>query len=451
MAERTSLLTVVRNIYHLPELRQKLLFTAGMLLMFRVLAHLPAVNLEQTQLNEILADNVLVGFIDLFAGGKVLTNFSVVAAGTLPYILATTIVHFLIPLIPALDALRDEGEAGEEKLKRYQYGTTAVTSLALAWVLSKFLQRPIGLFPNDASLLNPATLLRSLALITTFTAGGLLTTWLTIQIDKKGIGGGTTMLLSVGLCGALSEHSIHMIANRHIWIKPWALTITVITVVPILTVLAMIILLESKRPIPVHYGKRIRGINKFAGGSSYVPLYLQPAGIQPILFTQGWLTLLGLLGIALSTSPTSPWLQALGAGLIAAVYPLGYPYWGLLFVGVLFFSIILGEALFQQENLAGVLQRQGGFVPGVRPGLKTHEFLTKISRRITWVGGLCLASIITFLPNLYYYFTGQDGYFVVLAFLLLTGIVRDLARQVEAQLLMRHYEGFIPSHTPRSS
>lgn len=444
MTTRTSLRTIVHSIGYLPDLRQKFLFTAGMLLMFRVLAHLPAVNLEQAQLNEILSDNVLIGFIDLFAGGKVLTNFSVVAVGILPYILASAIVRILIPLIPALERLRDEGEVGEEKLKRYQYGMTAVTSLALAWALSKFLKQPIGLFPNGVSVLNLETFLRSLALVTTFTAGGLLTTWITMQIDKKGIGGGTNMILFVGLCGALYEHSIDMIANRRVWLEPWPLTVVVIVVVPIFSVLAMIMLLESARHIPVQYGKRVRGIKNYAGGSSHIPLPLQTAGVQPIILTQSWITLLGLLGILLSTSSTSNWLQALGTGFIAATDPLGYTYWGLLFFGVLVLSVFMGDVLTEERQFGTLLQRQGGFVPGVRPGKATHDFLMRTSQRLHWVGGIWLASTITFLPNLYYYFTGQDGYFVVLAFLLLTGIVLDLARQAEAQFLMRHYEGFIP-------
>jgi preprotein translocase subunit SecY len=255
------------------------------------------------------------------------------------------------------------------------------------------------------------------------------------------------MVMLAGLCLSLVKHASSLFVNRHEWLEPLPLTLVVILVVPLLSVLLMVCLLNAQRPVFIQYSSRTLGLRwgERSSGSerSHLPLYLIPADVSPILVTQGWLMLIGLAGLVLSSMASVDWLMAIGEVLTAIVDPLGYVYWLLLFGGVVLASFFVADIHFAERQSAELLRRQGATIPGVRPGRATDEYLKAISRRLTLIGGLALAALIILLPNLYYYFTGQDGYFVVFSLLLIVGIVLGLSAEVEIKLQKTYYDRFL--------
>ncbi len=425
------MLRALSNALKLPDLRRKLIFTAGVLIIFRLAAHVPVPGIDPEGLRRIFEANQLLGLLDMFSGGA-MSNFSVMAMGVYPYITATIIFQLLQPLIPALDALSKEGEAGRNKLNQYMLLLTIPLAALQGYAQGTILQRG-GALVNFG--LSRATLLPTLATLATLAAGTMFAIWLGELIDEQGIGNGISLIIFSGIVSDVPGRVGSLILGN-----PVGLVFFV--AVTAVTIFAIVFMQEGQRRIPVQYAKRVRGTKIYGGQSTHIPLQVNSAGMVPLIFAVSILLLPGVVASYLVDSSV-PWVAATAQTVSRIFDSSGTIYWVLYFVFVVGFTYFYTEMIFEQQNLAEMLQRQGGFVPGIRPGRRTREYLMGILRRITLAGALFLG-LIAILPFLIRGIAGTEQMLVTsTGLLIVVGTILDTMKQLEAQLLMRHYEGFI--------
>ena len=433
----------------LPDLRAKLLFTLAMLIVFRFIAQVPVPGVNIDALSELFKGNALFGMLDMFSGGA-MRNLSVAAMGVYPYITASIIMQLLIPVIPRLEALQREGEAGRNKLNQYTHWLTVPLALMQAYGLLVTLQRTevniggvdttvisgINLFSGD-------TLLFTIAMLLSMVAGTVFLIWIGQLITEKGIGNGISIIIFGGIISALPSN---------IWNSQqtagWGGLIMLIILLVLITFF-IVFVSEAVRRIPVQYSRSMfRGgrMYKQAGGT-HIPMKVNSAGMIPLIFAFAILVFPSTVATYFMNKENEP---ANFANHIHNWFSPGeWVYWVLLFLLVVGFTFFYTVVIFQQQNLSEMLQRQGGFIPGIRPGKPTAEYLNKVMLRICWGGALFLA-IIAVSPLFTRLFIGLPSdqaaalMLISSAGLLITvGVVLDTLRQIEAQLMMRQYEGFI--------
>jgi len=435
------MLEALRNAFRLRDVRQRLLFTLGILVVLRLMAHVPLPNVDATALKQVFEQNQLLGLFDLFSGGS-MSNFSVMALGVYPYITASIIMQLLQPLIPALDRLAREGEAGRNKLNQYQYFLTIPLAALQAYTQAQLLA--------SSSSGNVITqwgfkdhFLPTLSTVITLTAGTLLAVWMGELINEMGVGQG----LSIIIFGNIIAQIPGRVGGLLIDDVTGLLFFVVITVI---TVLVIVVVQEGQRRIPVQYGKRVLAMRgnrlRIAGGqSTHVPLRVNTAGMIPLIFASSILIFPGVVAQFFVDSQT-PWVANLASTLVQVSNGQSNWYYFFYFLMVVGFTYFYTDVIFQQQNLPESLQRQGGFIPGIRPGRRTAEYLNGVMRRITLVGAFFLGGVAV-LPWLVQLtgLTQSAGRMLITSsgLLIVVGVVRDTMKQLEAQLLMRHYEGFI--------
>jgi preprotein translocase subunit SecY len=425
------MLKALSNALKLPDLRRKLLFTLGILVIVRLAAHVPVPGIDTESLRRIFEANQLLGLLDMFSGGA-MSNFSVMAMGVYPYITATIIFQLLQPLIPALDELSKEGEAGRNKLNQYMLLLTIPLAALQAFAQSTLLQRG-GALVNFG--LSRATLLPTVATLATLTAGTFFAIWLGQLIDEDGIGNGVSLIIFSGIVADIPGRVGSLLLGNPVGLFFFA-AITAVTIV------AIVFMQEGQRRIPVQYAKRVRGTKIYGGQSTHIPLQVNSAGMVPLIFAVSILMLPGVIASYLVGSSV-PWLASAAQAVSSVFDSAGATYWILYFVMVVGFTYFYTEMVFEQQNLAEMLQRQGGFVPGIRPGRRTSEYLSGVLRRITAAGALFLG-LVAILPFLVRGIAGTEQMLVTsTGLLIVVGTILDTMKQLEAQLLMRHYEGFI--------
>ena len=426
------MLEALRNAFRLPDLRQRLLFTLGILVIYRMLAQIPVPGVNREVLAQIFETNPLIGLLDLFSGGA-LANFSVMAMGVYPYITASIIMQLLVPIVPRLEELAKEGESGREKLNLYTNLLTVPLAALQAWGQSTLLARA-GVLPNFG--FSGPNLLPTLATIVALTAGTVFAMWLGELITQQGVGNGISLIIFGGIVARVPVRLGQMIQAGN---YAGVLTFAVLVVV---TVAVIVFVQEGQRRIPVQYARRIRGRRVYGGQSTYIPLRVNAAGMIPIIFAQSLLLFPGVLASYLA-QVNNTFVANLALRIQSLLDPNGWFYWFVYFWMVVGFTYFYTDVIFRQQNLAEVLQRQGGFIPGIRPGKRTEEYLNKVMSRITFVGALFLASVAV-LPFFVRDVTETTVMLITSAGLLIVvGVVLDTMKQIEAQLLMRHYEGFI--------
>jgi preprotein translocase subunit SecY len=369
--------------------------------------------------------------LNMFSGGA-MANFSVMAMGVYPYITASIIMQLLQPLIPALDELSKEGEAGRNKLNQYMLLVTIPLAALQGFSQATLLQRA-GALQNFG--LSRATLLPTLATLATLTAGTMFAIWLGELIDEQGIGNGISLIIFSGIVSEVPERVGTLLLSNVAGLF-FFLAVTVVTIVVI------IIIQEGQRRIPVQYAKRVRGTKVYGGASTHIPLQVNSAGMIPLIFGVSIMMLPGVVSSYLVDSQVS-WVARIAQTVSNVFDSNGVIYWILYFLLVIGFSYFYTDMIFQQQNLAEMLQRQGGFVPGIRPGKRTSDYLSGVLRRITLVGAIFLG-VVAILPFLTSRVV-ESGRMMVTStgLLIVVGVVLDTMKQLEAQLLMRHYEGFI--------
>lgn len=431
------MLQAVINAFKIPDLRRKMLFTLGILVIFRFVATIPVPGVDQEALRRLLESNQLLGILNLFSGST-LTNFSIVAMGVYPYITASIIMQLLTPVIPRLTELSKEGNIGRAKINQYTHWLTVPIALLQGYGQAALMTQAGVL--RDFGLFNADTALRSVALLMTMTAGTVFLVWLGELITENGIGNGVSIIIFGGIVASLPS-SVGNLLTGGTLTQNLIGTVTFLAI-GLLTIVGIVLINEGQRRIPVQHARRVRRGRVYGGGTTFIPLKVNSAGMIPLIFAISILVLPGMIANFLTTSER-PWLRELAGGIAAVFNPNSAPYQLAYFVLVVAFTYFYTMILFQQQNIAETLQRQGAFIPGIRPGRNTEQYLTHVLMRITLVGALFLG-FVAVLPYIAAKITGVTVLFLSsTSLLIVVGVAIDTMRQLEAQLLMRNYEGFI--------
>ena len=412
------------------DLRNKILFTLGMLVVFRFLAHVPLPGVDQQQLQTVLNGSALLNLLDLFSGGG-LARLSVVALGVNPYINASIIMTLLNQTIPALEQLSKEGEYGRNKINQYTRILTVPLALLQGIGVAVFMQRS-NVIPD----FGPGNLGLTFAILASLVAGTLILMWLGELISENGIGNGISFIIFAGIVGRLPTTVSQTLA-----VQSNFFALTAIAIIAVLVIAAIIFIQEGQRRIPVQYAKRVRGTRMYSGGSTHIPLRVNSAGVIPIIFAISILLLPSQVAQYFTSSDTD-WLKNVSTAIVAGFQnPVLYN--SLYFVLVVVFTFFYTAFTFVPNDVADNIKRYGGFIPGIRPGRPTAEFLQRVVTRITIAGALFLG-IVAVMPTLIGDLTGvQTLRLGGTSILIVVGVVVETMKQLEAQLLQRSYEGFI--------
>ncbi|MFP4481921.1 MAG: preprotein translocase subunit SecY [Thermovirgaceae bacterium] len=418
------MLDAFRDAFRLPDLKRRILFTVGVLFIYRLGAHIPTPGIDAEAMSQLFDQGGVLGFLDLFAGGA-LRRFSVFALGVAPYINASIVMQLLVVIFPALEKMQKEGEQGRKKIVQYtRLGTVffaGVQSIGMSFWL-----RNLGIFTG--SMLDFA------AVAITITTGSLVVMWLGEEISDHGIGNGISLLIFAGIVARIPEAIIktwELLTLGEISLLVLALAVIVMVAV----VAGCVLLQEGQRRLPVQYAKRVVGNKMYGGQSTFIPLKVNQAGVIPIIFASSVLlfpyTILRFLSGNLATQ-------------VQNMLSPGSPVYMVLYVGlIIFFAYFYTAVVFDPVDTANNMKKYGGFILGIRPGKPTAEYIEKVMSRITLGGAVFLAGV-ALLPTLMTQLMGiTTFYFGGTAVLIVVGVALDTVHQIEAQLLMRHYEGIL--------
>jgi len=423
------------DAFRLPDLRRRILLTFGILVVFRFIAHvpLPGVNIEA--LHQLFEANALLGMLDMFSGGA-MRNFSVAAMGVYPYITASIIMTLMVPVIPRLQAISQEGEAGRHKINRLTHWLTVPLAGFAGYGQLVLLRRE--------GVVESAELLPTVAMVFAMIAGTIFLVWLGEIITEYGIGNGISIIIFAGIVTGYWG----LVGNIFIGGQQQLGGIFAYIVIALITVVVIVIFTEAHRRIPVQYARTtFRGSRMYRqSGATHIPLRVNTAGMIPLIFAMSMVLFPGMVASYFANpAGAHPNLANHIMNLFNpnAAMPMGLFYWGLYFVMVIAFAFFYTMVIFQQQDLPGTLQRQGGFIPGIRPGKHTSDYFNHVVSRITWAGALFLAGV-AIMPFLAREVTNvQVIQLSSMGLLIVVGVVLDTMKQLEAQLVMRRYEGFI--------
>jgi preprotein translocase subunit SecY len=419
----------------LPDVRRKLIFTFAMLAVFRIIAHVPLPGVRLDKLRELMASNQLLGMLDLFSGGS-LTTFSIAALGVYPYITAQIVMQVLSPVIPQLQDLQKEGESGRMRVAQYTRLLAVPLAMLQAYAQGSLLARE-GILDNFG-LVGVGTFLPTVSMVLTLAAGTMFLVWLGELITEQGIGNGMSLLIFAGIISKLPASIAQSFASGI-----GALSVFGLGLIGVAMVGAIIYINEGQRRIMVQYAKRIRGNRVFGGTSTYIPLRVNSSGMIPLIFAMSIMLIPGT--IATYFTAAEPGAVRTVAEFVAGIFSSnGVVYWVLYFWLVVGFTYFYTAVVFQQQNLPETLQKQGGFIPGIRAGRPTADYLNRVLNRITLLGAVFLG-VVAVAPYIAGLIVGDSGMTTLSStgILIVVGVVLDTMKQLEAQLMMRQYEGFI--------
>jgi preprotein translocase subunit SecY len=448
----------VANIFRIPDLRRRVLFTLGLLAVYRLGGHIPTPGIDAAKLEQFFQSagaGTVFGFIDLFSGGM-LRRLTIFALGIMPYITASIILQLLTVVVPTLEKLQKEGELGRRKITQWTRYLTVGLSMMQSFGIATGLQASEGGF-----VLNPGLGFVLMTMLT-LTTGTAFIMWLGEQISERGIGNGMSLIIFAGIVIGLPR-AIGEIYTNVFETRQWSALQLIIIILIMVAVVAFIVLVErGERRIPVQYAKRVVGRRVLGGQSTHLPLKVNAGGVIPVIFASSILAFPQTL-VMLPAVKNNPWLSAMLAAISHS-----QPLYVLLYVaGIMFFCFFYVSIIFNPNEAADNMRKYGGFIPGIRPGKNTAEFMNQILTRITVVGGLYLAVLsiipeimisgikLQNLPLLGNWIDANfprwllDGlgvtfYFGGTSLLIVVGVAMDTVNQIEAQLIMRHYEGFTP-------
>jgi preprotein translocase subunit SecY len=454
----TKFFEALANVFRIPDLRRRVLFTLGLLAVYRVGAYIPTPGIDTDKFEQFFLRNAsggFLGYFDLFSGGM-LRRMTIFALGITPYITASIILQLLTVVIPTLDKLQKEGELGRRKITQWTRYLTVALAILQSFGIAFALQSSDGNF-----VLNPGPIFIMLTCLT-FTAGSAFIMWLGEQITDRGIGNGMSLIIFVGIVVGLPQAIQNIYQNTFVT-HQWPVLQMVIILIIMVAVVAFIVLVErGERRIPVQYAKRVIGRKMMGGQSTHLPLKVNAGGVIPIIFASSLLALPQTF-LQFPAFKNSPWLSSM-LGSLGSAEPLYYLVYTLLIVFFCFFYISI---IFNPNEAADNMRKYGGFIPGIRPGKNTAEYMDKILSKITVVGGLYL-SILSIIPmvmisgirlqrlplvgnfiDAHFPRWLLDGLGVTFFFggtslLIVVGVAMDTVNQIEAQLIMRHYDGFTP-------
>ena len=425
-----GILSSFQNIFKIQELKNRIIFTLALLAVYRIGAHIPTPGINGEALSEFLARSgagALMGFFDMFSGGA-LSRVTIFALGIMPYISASIIFQLLTVVIPAIGKLAKEGEAGRKKIVRYtRYGTVVISAIQSFGIAAG-----LESMQNGAFIQNPGWSFRLLTMLT-LTSGTAFIMWLGEQITERGIGNGISLIIFAGIVARFPNAVISTI--RLIQAGELSLLFVVALVVMMVAVIGAIIYVErGQRKIPVQYAKRVVGRKIYGGQSTHLPLKINTAGVIPPIFASSIImfpaTVAGFIAI--------PWVQA-----IARQLSPGTILYTLIYVGMIFFFAYFYTAIiFNPVDISDNLKKYGGYIPGIRPGQKTSEYIYKVLSRLTFFGGFYLA-LICIIPEILISRFNVPFYFGGTSILITVGVALDTVSQIETHLITRSYEGFL--------
>ncbi len=413
-----------QNVFKIPELKRRVLMTLGLLAAYRLGAHVPTPGIDAAALAALFnqMQSGLLGMVDLFSG---------VALGIMPYISASIILQLLTVVIPALERLAKEGEAGKKKITQYTRYGTIVLSLIQSFGIAVGLE---SMAPQGGLTLVPVPGwgFRFMTMLT-LTTGTALIMWLGEQISERGIGNGISLIIFAGIVVRLPS----AVMSSYQLIVTGELKLFVflgLVVMMVLVTAAVILMQEGQRKIPVQYAKRMVGRRMAMGQTTHIPLRINTAGVIPVIFASSLI----LFPATLTRFIQHPWMQAISE----ALSPGHLTYTALYCALIIFFTYFYTAIVFNPIDLADNMKKYGGFIPGVRPGKKTAEYIDRVLTRITLPGAIFLA-LISVLPDFLIRWFNVPFYFGGTSLLIVVGVALDTVRQMESHLLMRNYEGFL--------
>lgn len=424
-----SIIKAFQNAFKIPELKSRIIFTLALLTVYRIGAHIPTPGINGEELSKFLADKggALMGFFDMFSGGA-LSRVTIFALGIMPYISASIILQLLTVVIPAIGKLAKEGEAGRKKIIKYTRYGTVIISIIQSFGIAVGLESMSG----GAFIQNTGWSFRLLTMIT-LTSGTAFIMWLGEQITERGIGNGISLIIFAGIVARFPNAVLSTLRLM----KAGELNIffVVFLVVMMVAVVAVIIFIErGQRKIPIQYAKRVVGRKVYGGQSTHLPLKINTSGVIPPIFASSIImfpaTVAGFIAI--------PWVQ----GVARQLSP-GTILYTLLYVGMIFFfSYFYTAVIFNPVDIADNLKKYGGYIPGIRPGQKTSEYIYRVLTRLTFVGAIYLA-IICIIPEILIKRFNVPFYFGGTSLLIVVGVALDTISQIESHLVTRSYEGFL--------
>lgn len=414
------------NIFKIPELKRRIFYTFALLVVYRIGVHVPVPGIDSVALAEIFdrAKGTILGIFNMFSGGA-LERLSVFALGIMPYISASIILQLMTVVIPHLEQLKKEGEQGRKKITQYTRYGTVILSIIQGFGISVGLERM-------GAVVDPGWSFRLMSVLT-LTAGTAFIMWLGEQITERGIGNGISLIIFAGIVARMPT----AIGNTFRLISTGAMNIfpIIILVVLMVAVVAAIIFVEQgQRRIPVQYAKRVVGRRMYGGQSTHLPLKINMSGVIPPIFASSIM----MFPATITSFITIPWVQ----NIVSALTP-GNPIYELLFVGMIFFFCYFYTAVtFNPVDVADNMKKQGGYIPGIRPGKRTADYIDRVLTRIT-LGGALYVSIVCVLPSILITRFNVPFYFGGTALLIVVGVAIDTVAQMESHMLSRHYEGFL--------
>lgn len=418
----------LRQVWKTKDIRNKILYVLLMLVFFRLVAHIPIPGVNLENLRNFLAGNQILGLLNVFSGGT-MQNFSIVMLGVAPYITSSIIFQLLTMIVPKLEELSKEGEAGQQKINMY----TRLLTVPLAFLQSYGM---IKLLNSSAyPIISGLSIWRLVMIMTTITAGTVFLMWIGELISEKKVGNGISLLIFAGIVAALPG----VIRNAIINYNPSDFyTFVLFGLIAVITVVGVVFINEGQRNIPVNYAKQVRGNRSYGGSTSHLPLRVNMAGVIPIIFAIS-LVLFPPMVAQFFMSAKSVWLVKLAAGITVL-------FQNQLFYGVIYFLLVFGftyfytAVIFHPQKVAENLQKQGGFIPGIRPGKETESYLQKTMGRINLTGASFLG-LIAILPLLLQAFMGTKNLAIGgTSLLIVVAVAIEISKQIDAQLTMHAYD-----------
>lgn len=425
------MLETFQSIFKVEELRKRILFTLGILIVYRIGGHIPTPGVDGTILSQALSSNSIFGLLDMFAGGA-FAKATIFALGIMPYISASIMLQLLGAVVPFLQRLQREGEEGRRKITQYtRYLTVLIASLQ-AWGTAGFLTT-INL--NGVSAVHMDTMWFIPLTIITFTSGCIFIMWLGEQITERGIGNGISLIIFIGIIARFPEAVVEEV--QMVWYGSRSFLLEVGIVAMMIGVIAAVIMItRAQRRIPVQYPRKVVGRKVFGGASTHLPLSVNSAGVIPIIFAQ---SIMFLPSTVAQLFPTTEWIQNLVAVGLA---PGGFWYSIIYGAIIVFFGYFYTAIVFNPMEIANNMRKNGGYIPGIRPGKNTSQYVEKILTRITLPGALFFAAIAV-LPWVLISKANVNFFFGGTGLLIVVGVALDTLQQIESHLLMRHYDGFM--------
>jgi preprotein translocase subunit SecY len=419
----------ITQIFKVPELRNKILFVLGAFVVFRIIANIPVPGIDISRLRAFFEGNQLFGLLNLFTGGA-MSNFSIAMLGLGPYITGLIIMQLLTMIFPRLEQMyKEEGESGRQKFNQYARLLTVPLAALQAYAM-------IGILRNQQVILI-SSLFQMIGTITVITAGTVFLMWVGELISEKGIGNGVSLLIFAGIVARFPSSFRQTLTT---WDPTKLPSYIGFLAIGLLVIVGVVIITEGRRNIPVSYAKRIRGNRMYGGVSTYLPMNVNPAGVIPIIFALSIMLFPGMIGNFFANAAT-PWV-AHAATFLKNIFQSGQLVYSIVyFVMVLLFTYFYTAVTFDPKNIAENLQKMGGFIPGIRPGKPTSDFLNFILNRVLLVGAIFLG-LIAVAPNIVQGATGVTTFTVGgTSILIVVAVVLETIRQIDSQLTMREYEG----------